>query len=185
MTDLNDTAPVEHVIARLRPRAYVLVFPAIILMADSAAAGYLFGRLDLWWQALLLWGVVTFVAVFLTLFPMLAWLSRRYTITTRRVILQRGLFVRVRQELLHTRGYDITLSRSWLQAMLGAGDVGINSGLSQSVWLRSVPDSRLVQRLLQDLAESNRSFVADRRRAFDARPPDAGRPDATTAWGVR
>lgn len=180
MADLNETAPIERVIVRLRPRAHILLLPVVILVADAAATGYLTGRMDLWWHSLVLWATAALVAVFCTVLPTLAWLSRRYTITTRRVILQRGLVVRVRQELLHSRGYDVIVSRSWLQAIVGAGDVGINSGLSQPVWLRSVPDCRLIQRVLQNLAESNRSFVADRRRAFDA-----GRQGATTAWGVR
>ncbi|HEU0257104.1 MAG TPA: PH domain-containing protein [Microbacteriaceae bacterium] len=180
MADVHDTAPIEHIIVRLRPRGTFLAVSALLVIADAAAVGYLAGRMGVWWHEVVLWLAGAALVVLFALAPLLAWLSRRYTVTSRRVIVQRGLVVRVRQELLHTRGYDVTLSRSWFQALTGCGDVGINSGLSQPVWLRGVPDARRVQMLLQDLAESNRSFVADRRRAADA-----GGPDVTTAWGVR
>ena len=45
------------------------------------------------------------------LLPFLAWLTRRTTITTRRIILRSGVFARVRRELLHSRGYDVVVRR--------------------------------------------------------------------------
>ena len=44
-----------------------------------------------------------FVVLLGCLLPFLAWLTRRATITTRRLILRSGIFVRVREEVLHNR----------------------------------------------------------------------------------
>ena len=62
------------------------------------------------------------------LLPFLAWLTRRTTITTRRVIMRSGIFVRVRTEVLHNRGTEVTVRRTWGQSIFGSGDVRIDIG---------------------------------------------------------
>lgn len=172
--------PPEAVVARLRSHGRAMVLPCLVLVADAAALGYFGGTFPEQWQNWALLAAAGLVAVLLFLLPLIAWLGRNYTITTRRIVLRGGLFVRTRQELLHSRGYDVTVRKTGLQAMFGSGDVLINTGLERPVRLRDVPGASLVQATLHDLMELSVNPVASRRQQEQAHPPDE-----TTAFGRR
>jgi membrane protein YdbS with pleckstrin-like domain len=175
----EERAP-EAVVARLRPHARRLVFPSIALVVVAALTGYFAGSLPEAWQNLtVLIAAVLLVAV-LWLAPLLAWLGSHYTITTRRIVLRTGFLVRVRQEMLHSRGYDVTVRKGALQSLFGSGDVEINTGLDHPVVLRDVPHADLVQSALHDLMEGSINPVAARRQQSQSVPSDE-----TTRWGVR
>ncbi len=182
MSNAADGAPAqppEQVVARLRPNARALFWPSLILIAASGAAGYFAGRLDEVWEIVLLWASAAAVLLLLFLLPLASWLSRRYTITSRRLIIRHGFFVRVRQELLHSRGYDVSVKRTWLQSMFRSGDVRINSGLEHPVVLKDVPKADQVQRALSELMEHTQTVVAYRRQQSESVS------DETTVWGAR
>ncbi|PZQ89937.1 MAG: hypothetical protein DI534_07720 [Leifsonia xyli] len=166
--------------ARLRPHGRAMFWPCVVLIADVGALGYFGGTLPAAWQNWALLGVAVAVAVLLVLMPLIAWLGRNYTITTRRIVLRSGIFVRTRQELLHSRGYDVTVRKAGLQAMFGSGDVRVNTGLERPVVLRDVPGADLVQATLHDLMELSTNPVAARRQQERSRPDDE-----TTAFGRR
>ncbi|HAM27567.1 MAG TPA: hypothetical protein DCP11_12960, partial [Microbacteriaceae bacterium] len=86
-----------------------------------------------------------------------------------RIIIRTGFFVRVRQELLHSRGYDVTVRKNSMQSMFGSGDVFINTGLDHPVVLRDVPGADLVQSALHDLMERSLNPIAARRQAEASR----------------
>lgn len=163
----------EQVIARLRPHGRVLFWPSVALVAICGLTGFFGGRLPESWQND---GIVIAALVLILLLwvlPLLAWLGRHYTITTRRIIIKRGLFVRTRQELMHTRGYDLTVRKNGAQTIFRSGDVLINSGLDRPVVLWDVPSADLVQSTLHDLMEENISAVARMRQQEQTQPPDA------------
>ncbi len=170
----------ETVVARLRPHGRALFFPNLALVAIVGAAGYFVGSFPEEWQNFAALGSAVVLAILLWLAPSLAWLGRNYTITTRRIVLRSGLVTRVRQEMLHSRGYDVAVRKNGMQAIFGSGDVRINTGLDQPVVLRDVPRANLVQAALHDLMERSTGSVAARRQRFDAQ-----HPDETTAFGVR
>ncbi|HLU63049.1 MAG TPA: PH domain-containing protein [Protaetiibacter sp.] len=170
----------EAVVARLRSHARVLVLPCLVLVADVAALGYFGGTFEEAWLNWVVVGAAVLVAVLGFLVPLIAWLGRNYTITTRRIVLRSGVFVRTRQELLHSRGYDVTVRTAGLQALFGSGDVRINTGLERPVVLRDVPGAALVQATLHDLMELSINPVASRRQQEQSRPPDE-----TTMFGYR
>ena len=169
----------EVVVARLRPHARAMFWPSLGLIAIVTATAYFAGSFDSAMTNVLVVVTAVMLSLFVWLVPFLAWLGRNYTITTRRVILRSGFFVRVRQELLHSRGYDVTVRKSALQSMFGSGDVLINTELDRPVLLRDVPDANLVQEALHDLME--RSVSA----AGWPRPVDGGDPDETSVFGSR
>ena len=177
---MSDPAPLERVVARLRPHGRALFWPTVALLACVGAAAYLFGRFSEDWENLAVLGVAALLVLLLWVVPLVLWLGRNYTITTRRIILRSGFVVRVRQELLHSRGYDVTVRKTGLQSVFGSGDVQINTGLEHPVVLRDVPSADIVQAALHDLMEANQNSVATRRQEGSARPPDE-----TTAWGMR
>jgi membrane protein YdbS with pleckstrin-like domain len=176
----NEAQQQETVVARLRPHARRLFWPSLALILIAALFGYFYGTFPESWQNLGLLAAAVLLVLLLWLLPLLSWLGRNYTITTRRIVLRHGLLVRVRQELLHSRGYDVTVRKSGLQSMFGSGDVQINTGLDHPVILKDVPSANLVQAALHDLMENGQNPIAARRQA------DASRPgDETTVWGTR
>jgi uncharacterized membrane protein YdbT with pleckstrin-like domain len=163
MTSPADPVPqAERVIARLRPHARALFWPSLALIAACGAAGYFGGMFPESWQNLAVYGGAAAVALLLFLLPLAVWLGKHYTITTRRVVLRRGFFVRERREVLHSRGYQVALRRSWLQSMFRSGDLSIDSGLERPLVLRDVPRAGAVQAALGDLMENG--LVASRRQ---------------------
>ena len=187
---MSAEASPESVVARLRPHARVLFWPVVVLIADAGAVGYFAGSFPQPWMntALLIAGAVIAVLVFVV--PVLSWLGHNYTITTRRIVIRSGLLVRTRQELLHSRGYDVTVRRAGLQLLFRSGDVRINTGLEHPVVLRDIPDADLVQSALHDLMEASLNPIAARRqqeqsRPASQRPPAAYPDDETQAWGSR
>jgi membrane protein YdbS with pleckstrin-like domain len=179
----------EAVVARLRPHSRALFWPTVALLVVLAAVGYFGGTLPEAWMnlAVLIAGAVLVVLLFFV--PLLSWLSRNVTITTRRIIIRSGLLVRTRQELLHSRGYDVTVRRRGLQNLFRSGDVLVNTGLEHPVVLPDMPDADLVQSALHDLMEASLNPIAARRQQAQSRHPDDGRGDApdewTDDWGAR
>lgn len=174
------TVQPEAVVARLRSHGRALFLPCLVLVADVGALGYFGGTFPEEWQNWAVLAAAALVAVVLFLLPLVAWLGRNYTITTRRIVLRHGIFVRTRQELLHSRGYDVTVRKAGLQAMFGSGDVRVNTGLEHPIVLRDVPGANLVQATLHDLMELSINPVATRRQQEQSRSADE-----TTAFGTR
>lgn len=178
----NESPAQETVIARLRPHGRALFWPCLALVVIAGAVGYFSGRFPLPWQNAGLLVGAALATLLLWLIPLLSWLGRNYTITTRRIVLRSGFLVRVRQELLHSRGYDVTVRKNGLQSIFGSGDVQINTGLEHPVVLKDVPKANLVQSALHDLMEEAQNPIAARRQAEASRPQDN---DETTIWGTR
>lgn len=179
------SAPVtpETVVARLRPDARALVLPTLVLLADIAAVAYFAGSLPERWMTWTMLGAGALLFVLLFLLPVMRWLSWNYTITTRRVVIRSGILVRQRQELLHSRGYDVTVRRSGWQLLFRSGDVLINAGVEHPVLLRDVPRPELVQSALNELMEAGVSPIGERRSGRSQRLPSDG-PDETGEQGL-
>lgn len=152
MTGPAAAAP-ETVVARLRPHSRELFWPHVLLILLAAALGYFSGLLREPWQAATLLAATAVVAVAGRLVPLLRWASAHYTVTTRRVVVRRGILVRSRQEVLLSRIGDITVRRRGLQSAFRSADVLINAAGDRSVVLRDVPAGDLVKEALHDLVE--------------------------------
>lgn len=176
----SDGQVAETVVARLRPHGRAMFWPSVALVAIAGATGYFYGRFPESWQNLGVLLGAALAALLLWLLPLLSWLGRNYTLTTRRIVLRSGFLVRVRQELLHSRGYDVTVRKTGLQSAFRSGDILVNTGLDHPVVMKDVPTADLVQEVLHDLMESSQNAVATRRQQEAARPNDE-----TTVWGTR
>ncbi len=159
------TVRVERVVARVRRHARRLVLPALLLIATAGVGAYALAVLPEGWQRVAVGVVALLVIVVGCVLPFLAWLTQRTTITTRRVIVRSGVFARERQELLHSRGYDVTIRRTWVQSAFGSGDVNMYAGHDHPVVIRDAPNPVQVQSALDELIERAHPLVADRRRA--------------------
>lgn len=168
MVETQAPTEAERVVARLRPNARRLFLPALLVIATVGALGYFYGNFSEEWINLVLLAAGAVVILLVGVLPLIGWLSRRYTITTRRIIVRHGFFVRIRQELLHSRGYDITVRKKGLQALFGAGDVLINAGLDAPFVLADVPGPALVVNALGDLMEHNQNTIQVNRQRFES-----------------
>jgi len=173
------TPPPEVVVARLRPHSRALFFPTAALLIDIGVVSYFAGSFPENWMNLLLLAGGALLALLLFAVPVLRWLAQNDTITTRRVVIRSGVLVRSRQELLHSRGYDVTVRQAGLQLLFRSGDVLINTGLEHPVVLRDVPHAELVQSALHDLMEAGLNPIAARRQQGSwPYPGETGEQDA-------
>ncbi|GAB2982737.1 PH domain-containing protein [Frigoribacterium salinisoli] len=163
---MTDPTGAERVLVRLRPHGRTLTLPAVAAVLLSAVTGFGLGVAPEDWQRSLVAAVGAALLVLTGLLPSLRWAATRYVVTDRRVVVRRGLVVRTRQEVLHGRGYGVTVRRSALQAAFRSGDVLLVAGGDPPVVLTDVPTVRLVQATLQDLVERAAQDDAAARRAW-------------------
>ena len=152
-------APASHtrpevVVLRFRRHGRRLVLPVLVLLVIASASGYWVGALPDGWMNLAAGLGAVLLALLLGVFPILAWLARRTTVTTRRVIVRGGFFVRHRSEVALARVREVRSRRSIGQRMCGAGDVELLVGTERTV-LSDVPGVELVVDALQELSERN------------------------------
>lgn len=144
-------------IARVHSHARRLFWPAALLVVIAGATGYFSGNipdpLRGWLQDWMLWSAAGVVFVLLVLLPYLRWLSRTYTVTTRRVIARSGLVRRTRTEILHARGYTIGERRGPIQRLWGSGTLSLSNGVDEPVRMIDIPSVRLVHEALSDQVE--------------------------------
>lgn len=149
---LGAAAP-ELRVARLRPHAGPLLWPALLLIVIAGVTGYFTGNVPDPFTDVMLWSAAGLVVVLLVVLPYLRWLAHSYTITTRRVIETSGLIVRRRSELSHIRGYGIDESRGPIQRLNGTGTLTLSNGVDPAMRLRSIPAVALVLEVLADQVE--------------------------------
>ncbi|MEO6115515.1 MAG: PH domain-containing protein [Pseudolysinimonas sp.] len=186
--DPSDQPSPESVVARLRPHSRALFFPTVALLADIAAVAFFAGSFPEQWMNSALLAAGALLALLLFVLPVLRWLAQNDTITTRRIVIRSGVLVRSRQELLHSRGYDVTVRQAGLQLLFRSGDVLINTGLEHPVVLKDVPNADLVQSALHDLMEASLNPTAARRRLGTSQHPgetDEQDLDGSQEWGSR
>lgn len=159
----------EVIVLRFRRHGSRLVLPVIALVAVAAAAGYWVGSFGDSWLDLTAAAVAAALAFLLGLMPILTWLAGTTTVSTRRVIVRRGLFVRSRSELPLSRVREVRTRRSPLQRILGAGDVLLFHG-AETLRLESVPAATKLADALQDLMERNFAQAERAERAAFGQP---------------
>lgn len=143
----------ELLVARMRGHARRLAWSALLLVVVAGAVGYLLGNLPAPFQDWMLLAAGGAIVLLGAAVPLVVWLTRTYTITTRRVIVTQGLLARDRRELSHARGYAIRLRRGLGQRMWGTGTITLSDGVSAPLVLRDVPDAGLVHEVLADQVE--------------------------------
>lgn len=149
-------APVEELlVARFRSHARRLLWPALVLIGVTGATAYFYGNLRAPFEDWMLLTAAGAVVLVLVVLPFVIWLSRTYTITTRRVIVREGLGSRRRRELSHTRGYSISVRRGLLQRIWGTGTITLSNGVDAPLRLLNVPSVNLVHETLADQVEVN------------------------------
>ncbi|MCR2813619.1 PH domain-containing protein [Microbacterium sp. zg.Y1090] len=143
----------ERKVARVRGHARRLVWPALVLIAVSGAVGYYWDNLPAPFETWMLPTAAAAVVLLLVVMPFFTWLSRTYTITTRRVIARSGLLTTHRSELPHARGYSIRERRGPLQRLWGSGTLILSNGVDAPLVMKNIPAVMLVHEVLADQVE--------------------------------
>lgn len=146
------TAQQELRIATFRRGAELLVIPAVLLIVVAGAAGYLYGNLPDPYEDWMLLSAAAAIILLAVVLPWWVWASRTYILTTRRIIVSRGLLIRRRSELLHATGYRIEVVRGPMQRLFGRGTLILSSGGAELA-LKDVHSPRLVRETLSDQIE--------------------------------
>lgn len=149
-------APVEELlVARFRSHARRLFWSVLVLVGVCGATAYFYGNLPQGFEDWMLLAAAGVAIMLLVIVPFIVWLSRSYTITTRRVIVREGVGARSRRELSHARGYSIGVRRGLIQRMWGAGTITLRNGVDTPLRLVNVPSVNLVHEVLADQVEVN------------------------------
>ena len=158
--------PGERVIVLARPQARRLFWPFVLFLAVLGAAGFGLGWLSRaglpewitpWLPALR--AAVLVAAVLLVLracvVPLLRWLSTRYLLTNRRLIVRRGWGRRSEQQVLLAAVYSVRIEQDLLQRVLRSGRLDADLGYGRFWRLPDVPEvarfRALVVRAIEDL----------------------------------
>lgn len=144
----------EQVIMRLRRHGRRLLFPILVLIVVAALAGFFVGGLDETWQNVLAGVGAIVIAVLFGLLPIFAWLNRRVTVTTERLIESHGLFVRTRSDVSLSRVRDVRTKQHLGQRVWGSGDLLLSVG-AETRKFSDLPGIEEIRRAVQILSEES------------------------------
>jgi membrane protein YdbS with pleckstrin-like domain len=167
-------------VARFHTHARRLFWSALVLVAVAGAVGYFWGNLTAPFEDWMLLAGAAVAVLLLVVLPFLRWLTRTYTVTTRRVIVRSGVLQTHRSEFSHSRGYTIRERRGPIERLWGAGTLTLSNGIDAPLVLRNVPDVALVHEVLADQVEvgqilahrdSHATGAYDETQTMQAPPP--------------
>lgn len=141
----------EEVVLDLHPHWKRLLIPALLVPVVAGIATYVVFLIPAGdFRAPVRWaivGVALLVLVRWSLWPYVVWQTTRYVLTTRRIVIRRGVFGRSGRDIPLTRVNDVSFHHSLVERLLRCGTLTIESaGEHGQVVLPEVPDVELVQR---------------------------------------
>lgn len=165
----------ETVVLDLHPHWKQLVLPSVLLPVVVGITTYLLFlvpsgtvRTPLRWAIV---AVAVLVLLRFSVWPWVKWQTTRYVLTTRRVIIRRGVFGRSGRDIPLTRVNDVSFHHTLFERLLRCGTLTIESaGEHGQVVLPEVPNVELTQR------EVYRCVEEEGRRLGG--PPQLGTRDA-------
>jgi membrane protein YdbS with pleckstrin-like domain len=161
----------ELLVAKFRGHARRLFWSALVLIAVAGATAFFYDNLPAPFENWMLLAAAALIVLLLVVIPFLVWVSRRYTITTRRVIARWGVLARHRRELPHARGYQVAVRRGPLQRMWGCGTLTLDNGVDAPLRLVNVPNAALVHEVLVDQVEVSQILAHRDGQAIPPMPP--------------
>jgi len=146
----------EQLVFELRAHAYRLARPALVLVGTSGAATYLAASVPDGPARVPLRLIITAVAAAVVgrwaLWPFLTWYATTYVLSTRRLILRRGVIARQGQDVPLGRVTDASCRRSLFQRVLGCGTLTVQTaGEGGEIVIRDLPLVEEAQRELYQL----------------------------------
>ncbi|MDQ7826499.1 MAG: PH domain-containing protein [Candidatus Eremiobacteraeota bacterium] len=132
----------ERVILDLRPH-WISVIPALLWaagIAGLAAASLMMGGIAIPPLAIAI-VVIALIAIFLLAgIPLLRWHHTQFVLTSERLITREGVLARKAREIPLNRINDVTFTQSFLERLVGSGNLTIESageqGINRLVFIR-------------------------------------------------
>ena len=151
----------ESIVLDLHPHWKRLILPALLVPLVAGLASYVIFLLpDNSARTPLRWAIVVVGLLILlrfSLWPWLRWLTTRYVLTTKRVVIRQGVFGRSGRDVPLTRVNDVSFHHSLFERVLRCGTLTIESaGEHGQVVLPEVPTVELVQRQIYRCVEALR-----------------------------
>jgi uncharacterized membrane protein YdbT with pleckstrin-like domain len=148
----------EHVIRNLRPHWRRVAGPVVLAPIVVCLASYGWFKLPHDSARQVLRWIILAVALVIFLWwsvrPFLLWLTTRYVVTDRRVLMRHGVLSRTGRDVPLTRVNDVSFSRTVVERLFGSGTLTIESaGDRGQVSLNDVPHVETVQREIYRLVE--------------------------------
>lgn len=148
----------ERVVRNLRPHWRRVALPVVLVPVIVGVGSYLWfvvphGVVHKPLRIAIL--VVALLALlWFSLRPWLRWLTTRYVVTTRRVVVRTGVLSRNGRDVPMTRINDVSFQHTLLERLFGSGTLVVESaGERGQVILADVPRVESVQRTLYQLVE--------------------------------
>jgi uncharacterized membrane protein YdbT with pleckstrin-like domain len=147
----------EQVIRNLRPHWRRVAIPVVLLPIVVGVTAYVCS-LDKVnnhkWAVYAILIIAALILIWFSVRPLLGWLSTRYCLTNRRVLVRTGVLSRTGRDVPLTRVNDVSFQRTIIERMFGSGTLTIESaGERGQVVLRDVPHVEAVQRDIYRLVE--------------------------------
>lgn len=158
----------EEVVLRVRRHGRHLTLPVLVLFGIAVGSGLLIGSLPEPWMNWLAAAAALALFVFAAIGPILSWLARRVVVTTRRVIVHHGFFVRHRTEVSLARVREVRSKQHPIQRMWGSGDIDLLVG-TEATRIPDAPGMQALHSALQELAAESYDQQL-RAHAFGAPP---------------
>jgi uncharacterized membrane protein YdbT with pleckstrin-like domain len=148
----------EHVVRNLRPHWRRVAIPVALLPVVVGLASY--GWFELPHNSArhplryLILAAALVILLWWSLRPLLFWLTTRYVVTNRRVLMRNGVLSRHGRDVPLTRVNDVSFRRTVVERMFGSGTLIVESaGDRGQVILTDVPQVEAVQRDIYRLVE--------------------------------
>jgi len=152
--------PGETVVLHTRPHWRRVAPAATVLLVTAPAASYLAARVPPGaYQGALRWAVAGVAGIVLArwvVWPFLAWLTTTYTVTTRRIVVRRGVLARHGDDVPLSRVGGISFAqRGLIDRVLRTGTLVVEAvGDLEPLVLPDVPSVASAQRELSRLAST-------------------------------
>ncbi|MGC5168070.1 PH domain-containing protein [Luteimicrobium sp. DT211] len=142
----------EDVVLELRTHAKALFWPIVLLVVLVAAVAVT-AALGAPAIAVGVVGVVAFLLACVVVLPRwVRWLTTRYVVTTKRVLVRSGVVTRIGRDIPLYRINDIASERGLLDRMFGCGTLVVSDASEKpGLVLHDVPDVEDVQVRLHEL----------------------------------
>ena len=135
--------PGEKVLETTRTHVKVLFVPLLVLLACSFAGGFLAAQAGDSGDGWVRWGVVALavgIALWFAVLPFVRWLLWTYTLTSKRIVEQKGILTREGRVIPLSRVNDVSFEKNLNDRILRCGTLIVHTASEeQGLLLRDIP----------------------------------------------